>query len=190
MALPQAAPPRDRWLTRAELRRLLRDAAPHVRRWVVIAALTGTRTDAVTRLRWGPSLTDPWIDLAAGVLHRRGAAERATKKGRGPCRMPGKLARLCRRWARDGAAHVIHEDGAPVRSIRRGFEGAVARAGLDDVTRHTLKHTAVTWAFQRGMTIEDAADYFSTSAPTLLRVYRQHAPEYQVRAAKVMDRRG
>lgn len=190
VTLPASSPPRTRWLTRGEMRRLLRAAAPHVRRFAIIAALTGTRTDAVTRLRWGPSLSDPWVDLAGGIIHRKGAAEKETKKGRGPVRMPEKLARLMRRWSRDGAAYVIHEDGHPVASVRRGFTGAVKRAKLAGVTRHTLKHTAVTWAFQRGMSIEDAAEYFATSAATLQRVYRQHAPEYQSRAARVMDRRG
>jgi len=67
---------------------------------------------------------------------------------------------------------------------------AVARdlAGLD-ATPHDLKRTAVTWGFQRGMSREDAADYFSTTAATLERVYRQHSPDHQGRAVEVMERK-
>ena len=54
------------------------------------------------------------------------------------------------------------------------------------MTPHTLKHTAVTWAFQRGMSREDAADYFDTTAATLESVYRSQSPDHQARARQVM----
>lgn len=38
---------------------------------------------------------------------------------------------------------------------------------MNDVTTHTLKHTVVTWAFMKGMSLEDATAYFSTSRETL-----------------------
>ncbi len=55
---------------------------------------------------------------------------------------------------------------------------------------HVLKHTAVTWAFQNGMTLEDAVDYFATSAATQMEVYRHHSPHHQTRAVSVMDQIG
>ncbi len=78
--------------------------------------------------------------------------------------------------------------GKPIRSVKRILAMVCGRAGVEGVTPHVLKHTAVTWAFQAGMTMEDAADYFSTSARTLERVYRQQSPHYQNRAVSIMDR--
>ncbi|MEW7009530.1 hypothetical protein [Lentilitoribacter sp. EG35] len=37
------------------------------------------------------------------------------------------------------------------------------------------------------MTIEDAVEYFATSAETLLRVYKQHSPIHQKRAVSIID---
>ncbi|MEL6235707.1 MAG: site-specific integrase, partial [Pseudomonadota bacterium] len=70
--------------------------------------------------------------------------------------------------------------------IRKGFARAVERAGLEGVTPHILKHTAVTWAMQRGMPIERAAEYFSTSPEVLRRVYQAHHPEFTASAASMM----
>lgn len=106
-----------------------------------------------------------------------------------------------RRWKKlddeTGQTHVINWGGAPVTQIRTGFEAACRRAeklsksklDLTDVTPHTLKHTAITWFFQRGGTLEDASDWFDTTPQTLMKVYRQHSPEHQERARQIMQGR-
>lgn len=190
LPLPEASRPRERWLTRAELRAVLRAAAPHLRRLLIIGVLTGTRPGTVLRTRWTPSLTEPWVDLGAGVYHRAGAAERATKKRRSSCKIPVPLLRLLRRWHRHGGSHVVLWKRRPIMDAGKGLDDACARAGVERVTPHVVKHTAITWAMQRGMSIEDASDFFATSPETLMRVYRQHSPLYQSRAAEIMGRRG
>jgi len=83
---------------------------------------------------------------------------------------------------------VISFEGQPVADIKTAFKHAVWRAGLEDVTPHTLKHTAVTWAFIEGMSLEMATDYFATSRETLEDVYRSYSPDAQKDAAAIMDR--
>lgn len=190
VTLPEAGAAKDRWLERREVRAMLRQAAPHIRRFIVASLLTGTRKTAVLRTRLVPSLDTGWMDLERGIWHRRGGAERETKKRRGSVRMPAKLLRIARRWARSGDEWLVAYNGRPVSDIDTGFHAARDAAGLGpDVTPHTLKHTAVTWAFQDGMTREDAAEYFDTSTQTLERVYRAHSPEHQSRASEIMNRR-
>ncbi|MEO0622906.1 MAG: hypothetical protein AAF183_11810 [Pseudomonadota bacterium] len=65
-----------------------------------------------------------------------------------------------------------------------------AAAGVTNTVPHDLKRTAVTWAFQKGMTKEDVADWFDTTSQTLERVYRQHSPDHQSRALSIMERKG
>ena len=72
-------------------------------------------------------------------------------------------------------------------ATRKAFDEAVKRAGLNDVTPHTLKHTAVTWAFMNGMTLVQAVNFFATSRDTLEDVYRSYSPEARKEAAGVMD---
>lgn len=196
VTLPKAPTSRDRWLTRAEAANLLWAAAPHLRRAILISLATGRRISAVLSLRWTPSLTSGWVDLDAGVIHFRGAAEQETDKRRGSVKMPRRLAAHMRRWAREGGSHVVMQRVGqkrpryrPIAEIDTAFAAACRRAGIEDVTPHVLKHTAVTWAFQKGMTREDAADWFDTSVRTLERVYRSHSPDHQARAKAIMESR-
>lgn len=51
----------------------------------------------------------------------------------------------------------------------------------------SLKHTAITLAIQAGISVEDAADYFSTSLETIQKVYWHHSPHHQARAVAAMN---
>ena len=189
VTLPEGGHARDRWLTRGEAARLLLHAAPHVRRFIVIALASGRRAAAILALRQATSLDSGWIDATAGVLHFQGARQRTTKKRKGSIAMPRSLAAHARRWARRGGSHAIMWKGRPIAEIDTGLARAAERAGLEGVTPHVLKHTAVTWAFQRGISLEDAADWFATSPQTLMKHYRAHSPDYQSRAREIMERR-
>lgn len=194
VTLPEAPPAKDRWLTRDEAAQLIWAAyrspkGKHLARFILIALYTGTRKDAILRLGFMPNTAGGWIDTERGVIYRRGAEERQTKKRRPPMRMSRKLLAHACRWKASGALWAVHINGQRVGDIKRAFEGARDRAGLADVTPHTLKHTAISWAMQKGMKIEDAADYFGTSMETIRNVYWHHSPDYQEDAVALMDRK-
>lgn len=179
--------PKDRFLTRAEAAVLLRASSPHLRRYILIALATGSRSSAILGLRWGHSEASGWIDMQRGVLHRSGVAEQQSNKRRGSVRVPQRLHSHLTRWERTGGSHVVQWNNSSCSSIKTAFAAACHRAGLKDVTPHTLKHTAVTWFFQRGGTIEDAADWFDTTPVTLLKFYKAHSVNHQERARAVMQ---
>lgn len=192
VTLPEKPSARDRWLTRDEVARLLWAAyrsrsGKHLARFILIAIYTGTRKEAILSLGFNPSLNGGWIDTERGLMHRRGAAERETKKSRRPIPMVHRLTAHCRRWRRIGANWAVGIDGQRIGSIKHAFEWARDKAGLPDVSPHTLKHTAITWGIQRGLTVEDAADYFDTSAETIRSTYYHHSPHYQDRALAILN---
>lgn len=194
VALPEKPPARDRWLTRNEVARLIRSArrtskGRHLARFILLSIYTGTRKTAVLGLGFVRNTTGGWIDLEHGVMYRRGTDERETAKLRKPVKLPRKLLAHCRRWRANGAIWAVEVDGARVGDIQTAFDGARRHAGLEDVSPHILKHTAITWAMQRGMKIETAADYFATSAETIRATYYHHSPEYQDDAVAIMDRK-
>lgn len=180
--LPPKGSAKDRWLTRDEARNLLGASAPHLQRFIKIALATGRRKSAILGLKWVPSVESGWVDLQHGVVHFLGLAEEETKKRKGIVRIPQGLLDEMKTWAQDGL-FVVSPDGDAIANIRKAFDGAVKRAGLTDVTPHTLKHTAVTWAFMNGMTLEQAVDFFAASRETLEDVYRSYSPEGQKEAA-------
>jgi integrase len=123
VTLSEPSLPRDRWLTRSEVARLLKAASPHTRRFILISAYTGRRMSAALELNWAR------VDLDAGVIRFRRDGERETKKRRGRVRMPRQLAAHLRRWkaaARLGETHVNSFRGEPIDSIKT----AIRRAGL------------------------------------------------------------
>jgi integrase len=194
VTLPEKPPSRDRWLTRDEAAKLLWAAhrsrsGKHLARFILVALYTGTRKEAILSLGFNPSLTGGWIDVDRGLMHRRGAGERKTKKSRKPIPMTERLLAHCRRWRRMGANWAVDVSGQRIGDIKHAFQGAREQAGLPDVSPHTLKHTAITWGIQRGLTVEDAADYFDTSAETIRSTYYHHSPFYQQRALAILNRK-
>lgn len=191
--LPQRPPARDRVLSRDEVARLLRVARSrsethHVARYLLLS-LTGTRKAAILNLRFDRHPGGGWIDVENGVLYRRDPSESDTAKRRPPVRLPAPLLAHCRRWAREGG-WVVNYRGAKVASIRTAWGHVCRDAGLDGVTPHTMKHTAITWAMRSGVPLADAAAYFGTTVRTLEENYLHLHPEFQRATARAMARAG
>lgn len=192
--LPEAAPSKNRWLTRDEAAKLLRAArglqrGRHLARFILIALYTGTRRDAILRLQWNPNTEGGHVDLKHGLLFRKSAFARRTKKRQTPVKIPRPLLAHLRRWRGHSRQHVVEYNGMPVRAIRHAWEAACARAGLDDVTPHTLRHTAATWLMQRSTEKWAAAGFLGMSMETLERVYGHHHPDFQKSAVEAMERK-
>ena len=192
VTMPSRPETPQRALTRAEAARMLaaaRGQAPHVARFIIVSLYSGTRSAATMALRLdAPSLSSGWFDLDAGVLYRRGRAEGESHKRRPPVRMPRQLLAHARRWHQIGLARPVEWRGREIHSIRSAWASVVQRAQLGwKPTPHTLKHTAITWAIESGMSITDAAEYFGTSAATIERVYWHRSPHYQSAAVAALE---
>lgn len=185
VTLPQVTSRRERVLTRNEVARLLWAARKlkfnHVARFILIGVYTGTRHDAILRLRWVESLDSGFVDLGRGIIYRRGSSERDTSKRRPPVGVPAKLANYLQR-CRDkdaiaGNSKVVHFNGQPVAKMKRAWASVVKAAGLGpDVTPHVLRHTCASWLLWEGRTIWDVAGIIGADASTVERVYGHHKP--------------
>lgn len=191
VTLPDRAAPRTRWLTRSEAARLLWAArrTEHLKRFILIGLYSGTRSEAILSLRWLPSMTSGYFDLDAGMLYRRGAAERETRKRRPPVPVHSKLLPFLRRWAANdmavGVSHAVHWQGQPVVKLRRSWATARAAADLGrDVVPHTLRHTRVTWSLQAGVPVWEVAGYVGMSPETVQQVYGHHSAEHMAAARR------
>lgn len=173
LELPPSAPPRDRWLTSEEATKLL-DAAgsTHIRLFILLALHTAARATAILDLTWD-RVNEKFIDLNPEGRVR-------TRKGRAVVPMnPALWGALSE--ARRGAMtdYVIEWAGDRVHSVKKGVGRAAERAGMPDVTAHTLRHTAATWMVQAGVPIPKVAAFLGhRDSRTTERVYGHHAPEY------------
>jgi integrase len=196
--LPPAGPPRDRWLTRSEVARLIwmawryrdesigrRRCRRHIARFILVAVYTGTRSAAILSASMLPSPSSGWVDLERGLLYRKGADEAETTKRRPPVKLPPRLLAHMRRWRRIGVSrtHLIEFNG-PLQDISEGFRVVVKAADFGrDVHPHTLRHTCATWLMQHGTDMWHAAGFLGMTVQTLERVYGHHHPDFQQQAA-------
>lgn len=192
--LPAKPAPRDRWLTRDEAAKLLRAVwrnprAKHLARYIVVALYTGTRTDAILRLGYMPSTAGGWVDTEKGVLYRRAAGTTETKKRTPPVPIPQRLLAHLRRWERSGARYVVHFNGQRVASLKTAWRTALAEAGIDHCTKHDLRHTAITWAMQKGADRWHAAGFFGLTVDMLESTYGHHHPDHMQSAVEAINRR-
>jgi integrase len=205
VVLPEAAPARERWLTREEAAALLwaawryrevqkgkptgRRSRQHIAKFILLALYTGTRAGAVCGAALQPTIGRGWIDVARGVFYRRADGERETKKRKPPVPLPPELHDHLRRWKRRGQRFAVEWYGKPVTSIAKAFRAVVKDAALaPDVTPHVLRHTAATWLMQAGTDPWEAAGFLGMTVETLMSRYGHHHPDYFSSARSAFSR--
>lgn len=169
----------------------------HVRRFILVGLYTGTRPGVMPKLLWHESPSSAWVDLEAGIIYRRGKAERDHRTKRRPLvRLPDRLLAHMRRWQaadsrRDAPpSSVLHHGGALIDGrIRRAFASCVRDAGLPrEVTPHWMRHTAATWLVEADVKPWDAAAYLGMTTATLEKCYGHHRPSHQQGARQALVR--
>lgn len=194
VVLPEKPAAKERWLTRSEAASLLRAArsltkGKHLADFILAGLYTGSRKQTILGLHFNtPSTVGGHVDTTTGVLYRRAAGQRETAKRQTPARLPARYLAHLRRQAANGRRFVVEDRGFRVGDIRKAWSHAVQIAGLQDVTPHTLRHTAITWALQGGATIWDCSGYFGASVETIQRTYGHHAPDHMESAVNALNR--
>jgi integrase len=177
--VPSQPPPRDRWLTREEADRLLASAhALHVKTFIALALHTAARSAALLELRWDR------VSLENGIIH---LGEGHGNKRRGIVPINSTLRPFLEEALRAATCPFVVEHGSKqVESIKTGFKAAARRAGIEDVSPHTLRHTAVTWMVMGGVPMAMAARYAAMSLQMVEKRYGHHSPDWLRQAAEAL----
>lgn len=181
--MPPKPAPKDRYLTRAEIDRLLAaDAEPHIALAIRLMLMTGGRVGAILELTWDR------VDLDRGQINLR-LDDGGPRKGRAVVPVnPALRAALIEARKSALSDHVIEWAGGPVKSIRRGFARAVVNAGLKDVTPHTLRHTAAVHMAEAGVPMSRISQFLGHSNTAVTeRVYARFAPDHLSDAAAALN---
>lgn len=136
-------PGRVRYLREEEIGRLLRCCAGHIHPIVLAALHTGMRKGELLGLRWER------VDLVRRritVVHSKNNEVRAVPLNQ-------TLYRLLEELGRKGkSGHVFRgPDGKALGDIKKGFAGAVRRAGIEDFRFHDLRHTFASYLVMSGV---------------------------------------
>lgn len=183
MELPPRPPARERWLTREEADRLLEACQRHhVRLFVLLALNTAARAGAILSLTWDR------VDLEQRRVNFNDPSRAATRKGRAVVPINDTLLpALEDAYAARATAYVIEWAGGPVASVKHAFHRAAVRAGLEDVSPHTLRHTAATWMAQKGVSMWQIAGFLGHANIKMLEdTYGHHSPDHLAEAARAL----
>lgn len=182
---PGGSPPRQRFLSREEFARIYFQSSPlHLRvffglaidtlaRGKHILALTWDRVDFDRRIIWyAPhdvrskkrTQAAPISDRLLPLLERAFEAREAYDD-------KGKLRPL-------NTVTVIEWNGRPVRSVRKAFEAAVERAGVEDCHKHDLRRSGASWAIQDGQSFDAVAALLGDTVEMTRRTYAVFSPDY------------
>ena len=159
----------------------------HLARFIRVAVYTGTRKDAVLRLRFMPHVGGGHVDTQRGLMYRREIGSAETSKRQPTVPIPVPLLEHLREWENSGAQWVVQRGGCRVGDIKTSWKHVVAEAGVDHCVPHDLRRTAITWAMQRGVPIFQASGFFGVSVDLLERVYAQHHPDFMREAVDAMS---
>lgn len=175
--MPPSGEPRDRWLSHEEAARLVAACElPHLKLYVTIALHTGARPGAILDLTWEQILWD------RGQINFNPPGRARTHKGRPLVNMTAEV-RDALEAARDAknkaGVYVVSWGRKQVKSVKRAFAAACVKAKLEDVTPHTLRHTAATWMAERGVAMRQISIQLGHSSTEVTeRVYAKHSPGY------------
>jgi integrase len=182
--MPPKPPAKERYLTRKEAAALL-DASetPHLRLFIVLAISTAARAGALFDLTWDR------VDFDRGLIYLGARLALRPRKGRATVPMTDQC-RAALSEARHGAltGFVIEWGGSPVKSVRTALAKAAARAGVDGVSPHVLRHTAAVWMAEAGIPMSAIAQYLGHSDSSITeKVYSRFGPEYLRNASVALE---
>lgn len=164
--LPDESAPRERWLTSAELKRLLAhiEGDRDLELFVKIALNTGARLQAIMELTWDR------VDFEAGVILFDVPGRKQTKKRRADVPIS------------DGLRMTLYKHRRQIgklftRDLRHRLGKAAAAAGVEGVTPHVLRHTAATHMAKKGVPLFLVAKVLGNTMATVEKTYAKYAME-------------
>lgn len=173
--LPPGNASKDRWLTREEAQILLaaaqrgQDRLTTLYRLAAITLSTGKRRGAIEALKWFQ------VDLKNRVIDFRRPGEPETKKRRGRAPISKWLLPILERAYREKRSEYVLDTAG---DRKNAFAKLAIRAGMPDVTSHTMRHTWGTWAAQGGASMWQIAGVLGCSVQTAERNYLHHCPQH------------
>ena len=156
----------------------------HLPLFIMLGLYTGARSEAILSLKWFPQ-----VDLERGIINYNPPDRDRTTKGRAVVPIPTRVRWfLDRARARSSSAYVLSYHGEPIAQIKHSFKSACLRAGLADVTPHTLRHTCGTWLAQRGIALFQIGGWLGHSYERTTEIYAHHHPDHLADARAALDR--
>lgn len=184
--LPRPPPPKERYLSRDEARKLLRACRrfPHVRAFIALSLGTAARQSALLELTWDR------VDLKRGrITLALGDSQDQDRKRRATVPMNRRTRRYLKVLEASATCpYVIEWGGHQVLSVKKGFAAASKRAGITGITPHVLRHTAASWMAEEGVDMFRISKFLGhTNSKITEERYAKLHPNFLADAADALD---
>ena len=181
---PDAPDRKTRHLTRHQFEKWFDGVkAPHARLYVLLGLYTMARPSAILELEWDR------VDLEKGEVDLNPKGRRQTRKRRPVVPLNDeavealKVAHEARqtRW-------VIERGAKQVKSVKKAFQAASARTGIE-ATPYTLRHTGAVWAAEAGVSMPELAQFMGhDDSATTEKHYARYSPGHLRGVAEAVQR--
>lgn len=187
--VPSKGKGRSRVITMDEAGRLLAGArADHIKLFIVLAIATGARRGAILDLTWDR------IDFQSSEIRLDAEAapafitDRSWRKGRPVVPMNGMARAALQTACLEATTHtegdyVVSVDGSRIQNIKTGFYAAVARAGLENVSPHTIRHSVASWLRNDGVDMQQISQLLGHAQQSITETIYAHPSADGTRAA-------
>jgi integrase len=181
--MPPPSKPRDRYLTKEEVQRILDHVeTPHVELYIILAVSTGARMSAILDLTWDR------VHLDKGFIDLNPAGRHANNKRRAVVPINSRADAALRK-ALEGAMsdYVIEYAGGAVKSVKKAIQAAAIRANVP-CSPHVFRHTAAVWMAEADVPMQKIAQYLGhTSTRVTESTYARYSPSYMKDAAAALE---
>lgn len=152
--MPAGSPPRDRYLTREEVEKLLEHVdTPHVRLFIILAITTGARMTALLELQWDQ------VDFKHRTINFNQVGREQGNKRRPEVPLNARAYEALEEAARGALSdYVIEWDNKPVKSIKKAIRMAAKRSGIA-CSPHVFRHTAGVWMAQADVPMQKISQF-------------------------------
>ncbi len=177
--LLKESPGRLRYLKPEEVDALLKACAIHIRPIVVTALNTGMRKSEILNLRWQE------VDLGnrkVTVANAKNNEKRVIPINQ---TLYKELSALSMEPKNDYV--FLGTNGLPVGNIKKGFCGALKRAGIADFRFHDLRHTFGSQMVMQGVDIKTVQQIMGHKTIKMTMRYSHLSPEYVEEAMMRLD---
>jgi len=181
---------RTRYLAEDEIKKLLNVSPPHLKNIIKAAIYTGLRAGDILRLKWSQ------VDLDRGML----VFNEQKKNNRERIKFLNQdMISLLLEIRQDGLLRGVmleniflgperkNKPARPVKCVRRTFNTALKKAGIQNFHFHDLRHTSASHLIMRGASMKAVQEHLNHSSPTMTNRYAHLSDKFQREQVELLN---
>jgi integrase len=169
---------RVRFLMPDDVQKLLSNCADHLKPIVTVAVHTGMRKGELLSLNWDQ------VNFEQGIISLLDTKNHERRD----ISMNETVKATLTGMERKGSYVFSAEDGGSFGDVRRSFETALRRSGIQDFRFHDLRHTFASNLVMEGVDIMTVKELMGHKDLTMTLRYTHLAPNHKTKAVNILDR--